>query len=280
MGGALGFSERVIATLALPEYGDLRALFGSTVEAKLQSSNPDSLLTRLLANNTRHLLARINQLCAAYIERIGDADKVRRKCEKDLLRGAGKRSFQEFNGSLGDFMAEMAAVTELAKTGVTDFEPILDAKSKSVDYRARQRGNKVCIEVKNLRAPITVFDWCAEELRRLHIEFPGEFPFHLTVRCESDNTVTPTQKVAITDFLLRQRGRTPPFEQRVELEPGLRVVFTFRSGSGNTMQLRAIRLNGPDTLNFEGFFEKKCGITLRRPSSNSRRPRAQSGCLS
>ncbi len=257
------FRSRVLSTLRQPQYSALRDVFGSVVEMRLKSSTSESSLIRLLASNLAHLLRSINDLCASYIRALGDSEKARGKCEADLRKRAKKDADSKFSGAFGDFFAEMAAVSELSKMGVTEFEPVLTGVNESVDYRAKRAGKDVCIEVKNIRAPITIFDFCADELRRLHAEAPTDYPFRLTVRCETDNTITAAQQDAITTYLASVKGRKVPFEDSLKLEHGVRVVLTVRAGSGQAMQLRAMRVDAPDTLNIEGFLNKVHDKTIK-----------------
>jgi hypothetical protein len=164
---------------------------------------------------------------------------------------------KDFDSYLGDFDAEMCAVRELGKIGYSEFEPVLTKlDEKTVDYCAKLESVEVAIEVKNLRAPITILDVFASSLRAELAANPSLYSFRLSLTYYSDNTVTPVQRHEIISYVQKIAGRTPPFVDKLELSGRVEVTVRVEQGFGEAMMSRGEGFDRYGEVSLPGFLNK------------------------
>ena len=200
-------------------------------------------------------LRRLNADCCIYIEAIGLKD-AQRKCDADVL-GNAKQIAAEFNGSCGDFWAEIAAIRALKQAGYSNFRAIHGQQHDRTtsDYEASLKGEPAFVEVKNVRSNKTVFDTFTKELKRLHGFEPSMFSFHIVIDYPYDRFPTPEQERRIRAFLNSLRGVTPPCERTLDLVDAQSRI-TVMAGEGTVAMTRFIGPSSPEPLSKEWFTSK------------------------
>jgi hypothetical protein len=179
------------------------------------------------------------------------------KAEDDLMGRAKSCSQEEFDRYLGDFYAEMAAVRELGGAGYSEFDAVLARHGvKTVDYRARFGSDKVCVEVKNVRAPIMIVDAFAAEIRARYGAYPSLYPFRVVLTYFSDNTVTQTQWQEIASYVKNLEGRTAPFEDKLVLSGSLEIKIRVEPGLGEACMVRYGGFDYHGEVSLTGFLHK------------------------
>jgi hypothetical protein len=230
--------SKVEAALLDPKVQGLRQVLGGVLRERMAAPDPRCSLAFLLSANVSHLLAEWERTCTEYLRAVVSADAAAAKATSDLhhVRNA---SPGVFNGALGDFFAEMSIVVELAKHGFSRFAPVPTSKGKTVDYECVGSGSDVCLECKNIRAPITIFDAFDRLMKEKRNEHPILQKVNLVIRVYSDNTVTDEQIAAIDDFLtsLATGAQPPPV---LKLPGDVAVEITAREGHGAVMLFRSM----------------------------------------
>ncbi len=165
--------------------------------------------------------------CSAYLLCLREPRMGALKAEDDLFSRAKSCSRDEFDKYVGDFDAEMTAVRELSRIGFREFESILTRPDvKTVDYRARLNSDDVCVEVKNIRAPITILDVFASGIRARHREEPS------------------------------RAGKKAPFAENLELDGGIAVTVRIENGSGQAAMTRGEGFEKRGETSLPGFLNK------------------------
>jgi hypothetical protein len=151
----------------------------------------------------------------------------------------------------------MAAVRELGKLGYAEFEPVHPKQgTKTFDYRARVGEDHACIEVKNLRSPITILDVFASTLRQRHTDEPSLYPYKLVLTYYSDNTVTESQRQEIVDFIDSLAGKRAPFTSNLTLKGDVNVRINIQAGIGEAMMTRGEGPGRHGQVSLPGFLNK------------------------
>lgn len=267
--------QQALSNLNLPEYSGIRAVFGAIFEKRSTAAEPYWVWFNMLAN---HLPTAndINEVCSRYVSLVTEPD-ARRKCEADLLGPALRSSPKTFLNCVGDFYAEIAAVTELASLGFSGFLAVhASGTGKSHDYNAHFEGQRTCIEVKHLRSPRTVLDAFIDEIRRLAATNSTQYPFSLAIDYPMDNTVTAEQEKKIAQFLANLAGRKPPFTTALKFDDGTLARLTARTGPCTAFGTRAIRVGDSafERVSIEGFLNK-----VREKTERAVRQMASEECM-
>jgi hypothetical protein len=151
----------------------------------------------------------------------------------------------------------MAAVGELGSVGYTEFQPVLARPdAKTVDYRARFGNERACVEVKNIRAPITIVDAFAAEIRARSREHPSLYPFRVVLTYHSDNTVTQAQRQEIASYVKNLAGKTVPFDDRLQLDGNLEIKIRVEPGLGEACMVRYGGFDYRGEVSLLGFLNK------------------------
>jgi hypothetical protein len=197
----------------------------------------------------------LNEDCAIYAREIGLTD-ARKKCGNELL-GQIEQPGLKFNGFCGDFWAEMAAIRVLCAEGYSRFHPIYKRQSDGTtsDYEAYLGERRAHVEVKNMRANETVLDLFDREIRRLQDSEPSEFGFAIEVRYPYDNAHTAEQERQIRAFVGALRGRTPPFEESLDLGDAVAKIRVV-DGAGTAFMSRSIGTASPEPLDKKKFLAR------------------------
>lgn len=230
--------KKVESALLGANVQNIRQVLSGVVGERMSAPDPRCSILFLLAEGVTHLLSEWERTSSEYLDAVVSAESAAAKATADLHRVRNATS-GEFNGALGDFFAEMSIVVALAKRGYSEFKPFPTTKTKSFDYKCRKGGAEACLECKNIRAPITLFDTFSRvmiERRRVH---PSLQSMNLVLRIYSDNTVTDEQAEAIDTFItLLGTGETPP---PVLMLPGdVPVEISIQEGHGTTMLFRSM----------------------------------------
>ncbi len=246
--------QQALANLNLPEHSGIRAVFGSIFEKRSTAPDPDWVWFSMLADRLA-IADNINEVCSRYVSLV-ESD-ARQKCEADLLGPAAQSSAETFQNCVGDFYAEIAAVTELSDLGFTNFRAVhASGVRRAYDYKAEFDAQKLCIEVKHLRSPRTVLDMFVDEVRRLAATNASQYPFSLAIDYPNDNTVTAEQEKAIVECLTSLAGRKPPFMTPVTFSDGTVARLTARPGPCTAFGTRSIGPDDPDRFSVDGFLNK------------------------
>lgn len=245
--------KKALANLELPEYGGIRDVFGAVLQKRSVAPEPDCAWFDMLAGRVA-TLEQINSRCLSYVQLVS-TDYARKKAEADLLGPAMQLTRTSFQHSLGDFYAELAAITELSKLGYEHFRPKY-ASPKGKAYEARLDEQPVCIEVKHVRPPQTLVDVFFEEVRRLATSDPGAYPFNFGIEYFYDNTVTPEQEERVLSYLASVRGRTAPFTDTIRFQDDTVLRVKVQPGSCTAMRTWAKRIDDPETFKVEGLLNK------------------------
>lgn len=240
--------------LEMPEYSAIKAVFGKVLQKRSTHNESRCSLFNLLALRADPL-RRLNEDCSIYIDEIGPED-AQRKCNADVL-GNAKRPFVEFNGSCGDFWAEIAAIRVLSGAGYSQFRAIHRElpDGTTSDYEACRGGAAAYIEVKNIRPNKTVLDAFDKELRRLYDAEPTQFAFSVEVEFPYDTPPTPEQERRIVGFLESIRGLQPPLGRELDLVDSLAQI-TIRTGEGTVLMTRGVGPKSPEPIGKEWFLSK------------------------
>lgn len=243
-----------LQNLQLPAYNSIRVVFGKALERRSRQKEPNCTIFNWLALKA-HPLELLNEDCAIYIDAIGVED-AQRKCNSDVL-GKTSRPFVEFNGSCGDFWAEMAAIKILKRNGYSRFRPIHKQLSDGTtsDYEAHRGSETVLIEVKNVRPNSTMLDVFNKEIQQLYNRNPCQFGFSIAFEYPYDRRPTAEQEHRIVQFLESLCGVKPPVIKELDLVDAVSKV-TVREGFGTAVMTRAIRPSSPEPLSMEWFSSK------------------------
>lgn len=243
-----------LTNLELPQYSSIKALFGRVLLKRARFEQPDCTLFRWLAREI-HELQFLNEDCAVYIGEIGLEDALR-KCHREVL-GNVRLPFLQFNGSVADFWAEIAAIRVLRSKGYTRFRAIHGQQpdGSTSDYEAYRGDQPLYIEVKNMRPNKTVQHVFEREIQRLHENDPHHYAFQVVVDYPFDNLPTGDQERKIREFLKSIRGRKPEFHESLDLGEAVARI-TVREGGGTASMTRGISFESPEPLRKEWFLGK------------------------
>lgn len=248
--------DSALARLSLPDLVNLKSVLGEILERRCSSADPVCSLLSQLAQDQSQFLQLWESDCSCYLRflKVGNSGAV--KAQNDLM-GRVNSARDNFDSYLGDFDAEMCAVRELGNIGYSNFEPVLTRPDdKTVDYWAIFQSENVAIEVKNLRAPITILDMFASSLRAEFARSPKLYPLRVHLTYYSDNTVTNVQREEITNYVRNLSGRTPPFIDKVKLNGEIDVTVRVEQGSGEAMMSRGEGFGRYGELSLPGFLNK------------------------
>jgi len=251
------YCRLALERLSRPDMASVSVVLGGVLRERCQKVFPACILLDQLSQNQTLYLTMWEADCAAYLRYLRDGASGSLKAEDDLIGRARSCSREEFDKYLQDFDAEMAAVRELGAIGFEQFEPILTRQNaKTVDYRARFNLNDVAVEIKNLRAPITILDAFVTELRARYREEPSCFPFRVLLTYYSDNTVTEFQKREIADYIRSLAGKHPPLLDRLELNGGVPLIVRVENGIGDVAMTRGEGFERHGETSLPGFLNK------------------------
>jgi hypothetical protein len=247
-------ADTALQNLCLPQHSEILNVFGRVLRARAKWREPSCAILDMLERKDR-ILELLNEDCAVYISQIGLVD-ARKKCEHDVL-GQVKQPAKKFNGICGDFWSEMAAIRELAKNGFHKFRAIASGKAAQTacDYEAYFHSEPADIEVKNIRSSPTVLDIFDECIRENFRSEPSEYAFNIQVEYPYDSRATPQQVRAIRSYVASLRGRTPPFNDDLDLGEASARTHVI-AGLGTTFLTRAIGLDSPEPLRKDKFLAK------------------------
>ncbi len=202
----------------------VRELLGDILLERISTApDPSCNIVFLLERNVGHILQMWEQTCAAYLNAVRSRPEAVAKARFDLLGPARKCDPGQFNAVMGDFFGEMATVGELSKHGYSNFVSIATGREKTVDYECDKNGAPACVEVKNIPAPVTIFDAFKElfdEKRDVHPELRSVL---LVLRCRDDNTATDEQYEEIDNFLASIAANPAPHYYRLALSGNVDV---------------------------------------------------------
>lgn len=250
------YCETALTRLSLPDLVGVKTVLGTILEQRCASGNPACTLLTQLAQNQSQFLAIWESDCSSYLQYLRDQNTSAQKAEADLM-GRVHSARTDFDSYLGDFDAEMCSVRELGKIGYGEFEPVLTKlDGKTVDYHAKVESTGVAIEVKNLRAPITILDVFASSLRAKLAEHPSLYSFCLNLTYYSDNTVRTVQRQEIVSYVQKLAGRIPPFVDKLELSGSVEVTVRVEQGSGEAMMSRGEGFEKYGEVSLPGFLNK------------------------
>lgn len=247
--------EQAMANLQLPEFSGICDVFGTVLQQRSTAQAPDCAWFDMLAKRVP-VLESINSACSSYARLVSVSD-ARKKAEADLMGPARRSPYLGFQNCLGDFYAELAAITELSKLGYHQFRARhASSQGKAYDYDARLSEEQVCIEVKHLRPPRTLVDVFFDEVGRLAISEGEHYPFNLAIEYFYDNTVTAEQEERVLSFLASVRGRTAPFTDTITFADGTVAQVNARLGYCTAMRLGSRGVDDPETFNVDGLLNK------------------------
>jgi hypothetical protein len=250
------YCDSALTRLSLPDLANVKSVLGAILERRCSSANPNCSLLAQLAHSQDQFLKLWESDCSGYLRFLQDQNLAASKAQNDLM-GRVNSSRENFDSYLGDFDAEMCAVRELGKIGYSNFEPVLTKiDGKTVDYRADFEATTAAIEVKNLRAPVTLLDVFASALLAELAKKPSLYPFRLNLTYYSDNTVTTVQRDEIVRYVRRLAGRIPPFVDKVKLNGGVEVTVRVEQGSGEAMMSRGEGFGRYGEVSLPGFLNK------------------------
>jgi hypothetical protein len=250
------YCDAALARLSLPDLSDVKTVLGAVLERRCASVNPACSILSQLALDQNQFLRIWKDDCCGYLRFLRDKSIGSLKAQNDLM-GRVNSAREEFDSYVGDFDAEMCTVRELGEIGYSKFDPMLTkVDAKTVDYRATYESHSVAIEVKNLRAPITILDVFASSLRMARIENASSYALRICLTYYSDNTVTKAQREEIVSYLRSVAGRTPPFSDKLDLSGGVEVRVRVESGAGEAMMSRGEGFERRGEVSLPGFLNK------------------------
>jgi len=265
--------KKALANLELPEYTGIRDVFGTVLQKRSEAPECDCAWFDMLGGRFP-ILEQINSQCLVYVQLIS-AEDARKKAEADLLGPAMQLTRTRFQNSLGDFYAEIAAITELSSLGYDQFRPkYVSTKGKAYDYEARLNEQPVCIEVKHVRPPQTLVNVFFDEVRRLAGSEPKAYPLNFGIEYFHDNTVTLEQEERVLSYLASVRGRTAPFTDSITFQDETVLRVKVQPGSCTAMRTWAKRMNDPETFKVEGLLNK-----IREKAERAQAQMSHADCL-
>jgi len=250
-------AQRALAAVVLPKYSGIASVFGTVLKVRSESPNPNCSWFQMLVDGAR-ILEEVNADCKQYAALLGE-NVARKKCEDELLGPARRSSQKTFQHILEDFYAEVAAVIELGKRcGYTSFCAIPRKKdAKSHDYEAITNGNRVCIEVKHMRAPRTAQEVVFDEVEGIrNSSLVTAYPFTLRVVTDNDNTVSEDREDRIKKFVQELVGKVAPFEETLIFSDGSKLAVFGIPGEFRAFASRNITLGDPERISVAGFLNK------------------------
>ena len=250
-------SIRDRARKTIQGYRSIEKLIGGIIGTRLERDDPSCNIVGFLAAPIEHLLRMQEAHCEKYIAILG-MEPARAKIEADLLGPAKRCGAEEFNGKYSDFFSEINAVIELTKIGFTNFVAIIaDPSARTSDYVALRNGIKTCIEIKHLRAPVTVFDFFSAKMRSAHESEPDNYAFSVGLTYPNDNTISTGKKVSIHSYVQAIKGRTPPFTDSLTFVDDSSILdIRVSTGSGGCFLSRYASVGDPSRINIESFLGK------------------------
>ncbi len=223
---------------ALAELPSIARLFGRAIEARLNTTTPDSLLLRMLETRPRILDWLENRACK-YLTVINSPEIAITSLNSELL-GHKAGCFDEY---LKDALAEVCAVVELSERGGTGFTRIPrspDTGKKTPDFECCIESDTgelqpYCVEAKNCRAPVGVLD----VIKGLYDERAKTAPDILKRSIELlhswDNTVNKAQECTLKEFFYHLSTCSLPFESVITIKDEgkpVEIRARVREGSG------------------------------------------------
>jgi hypothetical protein len=155
---------------------------------------------------------------------------------RDKANAILKPGDPEFDNKLDDFVAEMVAVTYLSSNGFSKFRFLEHQQHRQPDLEALRNGRQVYVEVKNLRAPLSLLEVAFSQWEANRTREPQKYAFDCRLELNGMNRILDSDQEEWLRKIIDDLGEERRPKKLSYAGPGgVALSFVLNDGAGAMM---------------------------------------------